>query len=210
MAGEDLLLRRFKIAACPDRLHIAHHDRERFARPSFPLPQKLYSRLVPGVAAQVKAADSFDGNDPAAFDHTARLFDRVSATQGCIFESSLAGHNIHLRTAVIAADRLRVIAPARRIMIFVTADPAHREHLHAGALPVVGERVEDCKARPARRAVDERVQVPPVPGIEQFPRAVIAGRDIRRDEDLARCLLADCDLKAVVLRRLLLLRDVDL
>ena len=47
--------------------------------------------------------------------------------------------------------------------------------------PVVGDAAHDREARPAVRAVDERVAVAPVRRVEQLGEALVAGRRVRRD-----------------------------
>ena len=58
---------------------------------------------------------------------------------------------------------------------------AHLEAGHRGQRPVVGHAAHDREARPAVRAVDERVAVPPVAGIEQLRQAVVARRAVGGD-----------------------------
>ena len=95
---------------------------------------------------------------------------------------------VDLRPAIIAADGLRIVAAALRRDVFLVAGLAHRELLHARALAVVRHGLEDGQARAAGRAVDEGVQVAAVFGVEELGAALVAGRDVRRDEDVAALL----------------------
>ena len=95
---------------------------------------------------------------------------------------------VDLRPAIIAADGLRIVAAALRRDVLLVAGLAHRELLHARALAVVRHGLEDGQARAAGRAVDEGVQVAAVFGVEELGAALVAGRDVRRDEDVAALL----------------------
>ena len=82
-------------------------------------------------------------------------------------------------------------------MILFRALRAHRKHLHARPLPVVGKRVEDRQARPAAGAVDKGVKVSPVRGVVQLGLALLADRDVRGDKDLPLRFRALYDLKGI-------------
>ena len=50
------------------------------------------------------------------------------------------------------------------------------------ASPVIGQVVDDGEARPAVRAVDERIPVAAIVGVEQLAHAVLARGKLGRDE----------------------------
>jgi len=58
---------------------------------------------------------------------------------------------------------------------------AHLERRHRRLGPVVGNVLDDGKARTAVGAVDERVTIATVAGIEKLAQAIIADGDIWRD-----------------------------
>ena len=84
-----------------------------------------------------------------------------------------------------ATDRagvgLRVEAAVERVVVLALAGRALREARHAGVRPVVGQRAGDREARPAVRAVDERVAMTAVGRIEQLVEAGGAHRGVGRD-----------------------------
>src|SRR3954447_1569985 len=91
----------------------------------------------------------------------------------------------HRGTAYRACNRLRVEAAIRGILVLAVAVGAHLERRHGRAFAVVRQRADDREARPALGAVDERIAVAPVAGVEQLAHALVAGGDISRPERLA-------------------------
>ena len=73
-------------------------------------------------------------------------------------------------------------AAVERIGVFVGATRAHGEILHGRCGTVVGQRPNDGEARAAVRAVDKRIAVAAVCGIEQLVQAVVAGGQIRGNQ----------------------------
>ena len=106
---------------------------------------------------------------------------------------------------------LRVEAAVQRVAVLAGAALAHGEVLHGGALAVVGQLLDDGEPRPAVRAVDERVAVAAVVGVEQLARAVVAGGQVGRHERglLHGAGVREADLEGVeVLQRDLLERHL--
>ena len=73
-------------------------------------------------------------------------------------------------------------APIQRVGVLLRTDGAHGEFLHGRLFAVVGQLLDDGKARAAVRAVDERIAVAAVRRVEQFAHAVFARCQIRRNE----------------------------
>ena len=86
-----------------------------------------------------------------------------------------------LGPAVGAGVGLRVEAPIARIVVLGAAALAHREPRHRRQRPVVGDAPHDREARPAVGAVDERIAVAAIAGVEKLGEAVGAGRRVGRD-----------------------------
>ena len=86
-------------------------------------------------------------------------------------------------------------------MIFPGAFPAHRKYLHRGPFAVVGQRFENRKPRPALRAVDEGMKIPPVCRVKKLLLTLRADRNIRGDKDLSLSPDAFDDLKVTVFLR---------
>jgi hypothetical protein len=72
--------------------------------------------------------------------------------------------------------------PVFRIVILLKTIRTHCEVRHGGVRPVIGDRSGDGIPGPAIRTVDEGIKESPVGGIEQFPEAIIADRDVGRYE----------------------------
>ena len=74
-----------------------------------------------------------------------------------------------------AAVRLGMVTPALDVAVLGGAGGAHGKFRHGGVGPVIGQRPQDGKPRPAVGAVDERVPVPAVGGIVQLCQTGRAG-----------------------------------
>ena len=81
-----------------------------------------------------------------------------------LMKDLLRPQHIHPRSAFIAADRLRVIAPRLRVRVFIFTFGAHRKCAHRRPHSVIGHAVEDREPGPAVRTVYKGVQIPAVPG----------------------------------------------
>ena len=93
-----------------------------------------------------------------------------------------AVEQLDARPADGAGVRLRVEAPVAGIVVLGLARRAHREAGHRRRRPVVGHAADDREARPAVRAVDERVAEAAIGRVAQLGEAVVAGRRVRRDQ----------------------------
>jgi len=83
-----------------------------------------------------------------------------------------------------------VKASVQRVVILLLAVMAHAEMAHGGVRPVIGDVSNDGETWATVSAVDERVSIAAVFGIQQFSQAVRTGGDVWRDELIASYLLA--------------------
>ena len=194
MASHDLALPMRDDALAVGSALILRHDRKWFHGSSFQSAESHHRRLIGRVAGEVKAADPFHGDDAAFTEDLPRTGDGSAASGSALHQISTASgpalHQVHFRSAVIAADRLCIVEPGCRVMVFAAALRTHREFLHGSPLPVVRQRLQQGKSWPAASTVDERMQVSAALSVEKLLFAGVADRDVRRDEDLARLLLA--------------------
>ena len=123
-------------------------------------------RLVAGVAREVVAAEALDGEDRAA-----RAADRPP-------RSGIDSRGPQAGQAIGSAWKRR----SSGILVLAPAVGAHRERRHRRVRPVVGDGAHDREARPALRAVRERVAVAAVGRVEQLAQAVVAGGHVGRHE----------------------------
>ena len=154
------------------RLHVPHHHRKRLKRPVLQLPKPPHRLVIASVAAEVKAADAFNGHDAAPADNIPHL-------NQSIFSRLRSLQQVQLRSAAVAADRLGVISPGPNIRILPVTFLAHGKFSHTGANPVVGHGVQNRQPRSAGRTVDKRMQVPPICRVEKLSLAVRASGDVR-------------------------------
>ena len=104
-----------------------------------------------------------------------------------------------VRAALEARVRLRVEAAVERIGVFGGAALAHGKILHRRARAIVGQRIDNGKARPAIGTVDEGIAEAAVVRVEQFRRAVVARGQVGRHERglLHRGVVRKANLKRV-------------
>ena len=116
---------------------------------------------------EVVAAEPLDGDDLAGAQRRRDLLER----------------RVELRPAGRAAHRLGVEAAVGRVVVLGAGTPAHiAKRGHRRVRPVVGDRRHDRVARPAVRAVRERVAVAPVGRVGDLATAVGARGHVGRDE----------------------------
>ena len=136
----------------------------------------------------MKTTDSLDGHDPAGSNGLSGISDGFPAP-------FLSSYEINLRSAVIATHWLSIIAPGVRVMVLIRAGRAHGKFFHAGPFPVIWKGIQDSKPRAAAGTVDKGMQIPPVFWIKHLLFTFVADSDIRRNKDLALCLLTFNDIK---------------
>ena len=89
-------------------------------------------------------------------------------------------------------------AAVQRVGVLPPAFGTELERAHGGPGPVVGDIENDAIARPAVRAVGERVPVAPIMRVKELAEAIGAGGNIRRDQLVRiRLVMAAEDLKAL-------------
>ena len=90
----------------------------------------------------------------------------------------------HMRSAVLAAVRLRVIPAVFDVFILCLTDRAHRKPGHGGAGSVVRNVLYDRKARSAIGTIDKWICKTPVLRIHKLSSAILTDSDIRGDQHI--------------------------
>jgi hypothetical protein len=75
-------------------------------------------------------------------------------------------------------------APIDWVMEFARAIGAHFKNRHGRALAIIGNIFDDSKSGTAIGAVNKRITVAAVAGIEEFFKTVLAGAHVRRSKNL--------------------------
>jgi hypothetical protein len=75
-----------------------------------------------------------------------------------------------------------VEAPVPGVLVLTATVDAHRKAGHRRVRTVVRNLADDREPRTALRAVDERIPVPAIVGVEELTEAVLARGDVGRDE----------------------------
>ncbi len=78
-----------------------------------------------------------------------------------------------MRAAFGAGIGLGMKSSVRRIVVFRLAGRTHLKMPHGGLGTVIGDIIDDGVARPAVGAINKRIQIAPIIGIEKLPPAVI-------------------------------------
>src|SRR5262249_38026161 len=84
-----------------------------------------------------------------------------------------------------AGVRLRVETAIQRVFVLLDAFRAHHELLHGRVGPVIGQRLDDRKARAAVRAVGERVAMAAVIRIGNVVQAIRANGEVGQSQPRA-------------------------
>ena len=193
-AGENLFLRFRQAADAPDAIHVPAHEGKGLFIPLLPPPQLSDQGSVITAAGQVHSAQALDRNDLPGFQRFPCQFYAVAGD----FIPRLIQIK-HPGATACTAIRLGMVAPVLNIMILPVAIRAHGKAGHRGLGPVIGDVFNNGKAWAAVGAVDEGIAVAPVPGVTQFPQAVLTDANVRRDQGVAEFLpLALTNLKAFV------------
>jgi hypothetical protein len=161
---------------------MGEHHGEGLGGALFALAESFNGGLVAGVADEVEAADTFEGEDAAVADGLRGLLEGfVAMGQGL-----LGGAQFELRPAVGAAVGLGVEAAVGGVAVFGLTGGTEGEVAHGGEGTVVGEAFDDGIAGAAEGAGGEGVEVAAVAGIANVFEAGGADGEIREEEGVGR------------------------
>ncbi len=175
-AGEQAFGEVVDVAQRAGGVQGGHHDGERLVRPVFAGAQCRGGLLVGGVGGEVVSADPLDRDDRPGTEQLGGVPDRVAAEvpPGRVDQPQPG-------PARGTAHRLRVEPPVGRVVVLGRARGAQCEPGHRGVRPVVGDVPHDAEPGAAVGAVEERVPVAPVGGVEQFGQTRRAGGRVGGD-----------------------------
>ena len=166
----------------------AHHHRERLLVALLALAQARDRVGRGGVAGEVVATQALDRDDPPVAQGARGLRDGLAGSR--VTETVQEPNPWAARGAGV---RLGMEAAVERVVVLASALGAHGERRHGGGRPVVGSVTRNRVARPAARAVGEGVEVAPVGGVEDLRETLRTGRELGRDRDAPRPVVAACD-----------------
>ena len=179
-ALQQTLLRVVDQANPPRIIRGPHHHRERLALAVLALAKALHRPGVGSVARQVEAAQALHRDDASReqqLDGPGE--DRVALLpRAAPCDRIVALLPRDPRPAREAGVGLRMEAAVGGVGVLRRAVGAHLEALHRGRGAVVGKLVDDGEARSAVGAVDERIAVTPIGGVEQLAHAIVARGEI--------------------------------
>ena len=147
-------------------VRLGGHERERLVLTVLARAQARDGLLARRVAGEVVAAQALHREDLPGAQARHCFLERQGQT----------------RSAHGTGDRLGVEAPVCGILVLTQAVGAEREAGHRRIPPVVGNGADDCEARAALRAVDERVAEAAVARVEELAQTVVAGGDVGGDQ----------------------------
>ena len=141
--------------------------------------QARHCRRISGVAHQVIATDTLDGDNSSGPELVQRgVQSRFLYGTGCL----PATFEFQLRATGRARNGFCVKTAVAGIGVLGQAFSAELEARHAGVRTIVGQIVYQRVARTALSAVNERVLIAAITGIILFCRAIRAQKIIRRYE----------------------------
>src|SRR4051812_17692231 len=88
---------------------------------------------------------------------------------------------LQTRSTRWASNRLRVEAPILNIVIFTLTIGAQLKSLHRRVRPIIGQALDYAETRPAARAIQKRIAIPPIVRIRQLATAFGARCQVRHD-----------------------------
>src|SRR5262249_46656338 len=137
--------------------------------------------LRTGIAGEVIPAEALQGADPASQEGGREGSHGIGGGD----RPSLSGQQLKPWSASRAAGGLSVKAAVGGVLVLRPAGSAHWEARHRRALAVVGRPGHNRQSGTAVGAVEERIAIAAVGGIEQFREAVRTGGHVRGDKDRA-------------------------
>ena len=104
-------------------VEVGHHHRERLVGTSFATPQTRDGGIIGCVAGEVVSAETLDPDGSSAVDRGQCRLERVAASP----PHRIAGGRavVQHRPAVVTSDRLGVVPPVGRIVIFRALQASH-------------------------------------------------------------------------------------
>ena len=111
-AVQQFCTRIVNLADALRHLRIPRHHGKGLRRSAFSPAKQRYRRLISGIAAQMKASDTFNSSNSACTNH-------ISCSPDCLCTPHRRlVQKIHLRTTVRTAHRLRIITSVTHRLIF--------------------------------------------------------------------------------------------
>jgi len=126
----------------------------------------------------MKASVSLYGDYVSLFEEFSRLSDGIVVFNDLAF----VGCQINSGTAYTTCHGLGVKPTVGGVSILLEAEVAHGEVSHGGVGAVVRELFDNSISRATIGARDEEVIIPMVFLVSEFPQALVADGDIRRDD----------------------------
>ena len=149
----------------------------------FPRSELLHRILVRRKRGKMIAAESLHRDDFPGSQQFGGFANRVSRLR-----DSISIDQTHARTARWATYWLRVEPTIGRIAIFARTVCAHRKLGHRRARAVVRHAANDRESRTAVGAIREGIAIATIQRIEDLADAVVASRDVGRNQNIALAL----------------------
>src|SRR4030095_13474350 len=165
-------------AELPDGSEIRSHDGKRLILPMFPRPKTPHGITIKSITGKVVSAESLNRQDHSSPQQPRGAGDRVAYKD--LVPSGIQKANS--RAALRASIRLSMKAAIGRVVEFALAVVTHFKTGHGRALAIVGNVLDNGKSRTAIGAVNKRIAIAPIRGIEKLSEQVVTGGRVRRNQ----------------------------
>ncbi len=172
---QRLLLRPIKAQGF-QRGQVANHNCQGFVGSAFSLAEKGNSRRRTTVCRKMKTAHAPNGDNLASSQQRGGVGKRI----GGVYEFAGARMQADGWPTDRASVWLSVKSSVSRIVILPFTIAAKIKHPHRGFGSIVGDLLNDGKARTTIGTVNKRIMKAPIIRVKQFSKTVIAEGDIRR------------------------------
>ena len=154
---------------------VGRHDGKGLFLANFSPAQTHDGIGIGGIGCQMITAKSLDRQNVALFQEFDRFTDRILCVN-LVFE---VVEKTNMGSAILTGIGLGMKAPIGGIIILGLACRAHFKMPHRSFGPIIRNIVNDGVTGSAVGAIDKRIAIAPVAGLQEFSQAIVTNRDIR-------------------------------
>ena len=154
---------------------VGGHDGKGLFFAKFPLSQPHYRISIGGIGRQMITAKSLDCQNVTLFQEIDCFSDRILSAN-LVFA---VVEKTNMGSAFMTGIGLGMKTPIGGVIILGLACRAHFKISHGGFGPIIGDIINDRVTGPTVGAIDKRIAIAPVAGVQEFSQTIVTNRDIR-------------------------------